>query len=59
MYVHVTRLDGANGRTCAGIRHHEGTVEEGDVGQTASGLLATTPLRAVIEKCLAKPAALT
>jgi hypothetical protein len=24
--VHVTRLDGACGRTCAGIRHHEGTV---------------------------------
>jgi len=47
--VHVTRLDGANGRTCAGIRHHEGTIEEGDVDLTASGLLATTPIRAVIE----------
>lgn len=47
--VHVTRLDGACGRTCAGIRHHEGTVEEGDVAPTAAGLLATTPLRAVVE----------
>lgn len=47
--VHVTRLDGACGRTCAGIRHHEGLVGEGDVVQTSSGLLATTPLRAVVE----------
>ena len=48
--VHVTRLDGACGRKCAGIRHHEGTVvDDDDLCLTPSGLLATTPLRAVAE----------
>jgi hypothetical protein len=48
--VHVTRLDGACGRKCAGIRHHEGTVVgDADLCLTPSGLLATTPLRAVAE----------
>jgi hypothetical protein len=47
--VHVTRLDGSCGRICAGVRHHEGTIDDDDLSLTPSGLLATTPVRAVVE----------
>jgi hypothetical protein len=47
--VHVTRLDGATGRACAGVRHHTGSFDEGALTLTDAGLTVTKPLRAVLE----------
>lgn len=46
--VHVTRLDGASGRTEGDVVHHEGVLGESDVIEHG-GLLMTTGARAVLE----------
>ncbi|MEJ7635898.1 type IV toxin-antitoxin system AbiEi family antitoxin domain-containing protein [Aeromicrobium sp.] len=48
-HVHLTRLDGHNGRKEAGVIFHEGKVD-GDVVEVG-GRLVIEPLRAVFEAC--------
>jgi hypothetical protein len=47
--VHVTRLDDATGRVCAGVHHHDAVATEPDLVRTPSGLLVSSPARAVLE----------
>jgi hypothetical protein len=46
--VHVTRLDGATGRTNAGVVHHEGSIAPADI-EVVDGLRVAVADRAVIE----------
>ena len=46
--LHVTRLDGAAGRTDAGVVHHEGFCTDDDVMEV-DGLLVMKPVRAALE----------
>jgi hypothetical protein len=48
--VHITRLDGASGRTEAGVVHHEGFSVESDVVER-DGYLVMKPARAALETC--------
>ena len=46
--LHVTRLDGAAGRTDAGVVHHEGFCTDDDIMEI-DGLLVVKPVRAALE----------
>lgn len=49
--VHVTRLNGLNGRNEAGVAFHTGTIDlERDVVE-AAGQMVTSPMRSVFEAC--------
>lgn len=49
--IHVTRLDGTNGRTEAGIVHHEGRLSA-DEPVDVDGVLVVPPARAALETSL-------
>lgn len=48
--VHLTRLDGSNGRREAGVIHHKGMVKASEITEV-DGRLIIAPARAVAEMC--------
>lgn len=49
--VHLTRLNGLNGRTEAGIAFHAGTIDPGRDVVEVAGRAVTSPMRSVFETC--------
>ncbi|MDQ3616372.1 MAG: type IV toxin-antitoxin system AbiEi family antitoxin domain-containing protein [Actinomycetota bacterium] len=52
--IHVTRLDGGSGRTEAGVHHHEGLTQRGDLTEV-DGMSAMRPARAALEAASLAP----